>query len=543
MGAKNTSGKRPASAVEKSANDTSQYAWDITERTNAQEAVLNILEDLQEAKVFLETSIASFHNIVAKSIDGIVVVDKTGIVQFTNPAAETFLEHQAKELAGQLFGFPLKADQITEIDIIRYNKEPGTAEMRVVETLWNDQPAWLALLRDVTDRKETEEKLKEMMKIKSEFTAIVSHELRTPLTSIKEGIALVLDGLAGDINGEQAELLGIAKKNVDRLARLINDILDFQKLDSRMMKFNFETNNINEIVKDVYKTMVSSAKKAELDIILELDNSLPKCSFDSDKITQVLTNLVVNAMKFTKRGNITIKTGRSSNSIRVSVSDTGCGIKKGNMSKIFNKFEQLDCSGERKTGGTGLGLAISREIIEQHNGTIWVESKFGKGSIFTFTLPVCDTEGLLKKYINNGIKKASKNNTKMSLILISFADFDKLKQEFSNNEINSTLKDMEAVLENNLHRAENKPPRAVDNVFKLRNEIFVVLADCDKENALRAKSRLEQVLNNYLSDKNLADKIKILWGCAAYPDDAAADEDLVRKARELQLTIPSGVSV
>jgi GGDEF domain-containing protein len=149
----------------------------------------------------------------------------------------------------------------------------------------------------------------------------------------------------------------------------------------------------------------------------------------------------------------------------------------------------------------------------------------------------------LKKYINNGIKKASKNNTKMSLVLVSFAGFDKLKQEFSNNEMDFTLKDMEAILESNLHQTDNRPPRTVDNVFKLHNEIFVVLADCDKENTLRVKSRLEQVLDNYLADKNLADKIKMLWGFAAYPDDAATDENLVRKARELQLTIPSGVSV
>ncbi|MGB8227178.1 MAG: PAS domain S-box protein [Sedimentisphaerales bacterium] len=672
MGAKTTSGKRPVSAVEKSANDIRQYAGDIIERTNAQEAVLNMLEDLQEAKTFLETSVASFHNIVAKSIDGIVIVAKTGIVQFTNPAAETFLGNGEKKLVGQFFRFPINTGQITEIDIIRDNKEPGVAELRVVETKWNNNPAWLALLRDITDRKQariklqkqrdraqqyldvagvmllvidqdgkvslinkkgceilgyreneiigkdwfdtfiperireqikavekriktgetkeleycenpvltkngeerliawhntilcdedkktvkslcsgediterkkTEEKLKKTMEVKSEFTAMVSHELRTPLTAIKEGIALVFDGLAGEVNEEQKELLGISKKNVDRLTRLINGVLDFQKLDSGMMKFNLEANDINKVVKDVYKTMVSVVNNTGLDFLLELDNNLPMFSFDSDKIIQVLENLVTNAMKFTRRGNITIKTSQYSDSIRVSVSDTGCGIKKEDMSKIFNRFEQLGLGGERKTGGTGLGLAISREIIERHNGTIWFESAFGKGSIFTFTLPVCDTEGLLKRYINDGIKDASKNDTKMSLVLISIADFDKLKQELSRDEIDSALKDMEAVLENNLRRAENRPPRAVDNVFKLHSEIFVVLADCDKENTLRVKSRLEQVLDNYLADKNLAGSIKMLWGYAAYPDDAATDEDLIRKARELKLTTPSGVSV
>jgi len=382
---------------------------DITERIKSKKAMMNLLEDLQDAKVFLESSISSFHNIVAKSIDGIVIVDKTGIVQFTNPAAETFLSQRKKKLIGQSFRFPIKTGQTIEIDIIRDNKEPGVAEMQVVETKWTNQPAWLTLLRDITERKRAEEKIKEAMKTKSEFTSVVSHELRTPLTAIKEGIALVFDEVVGKINDEQKQLLGIAKKNVDRLARLINDVLDFQKLDSGMMKFNFGFNNINEIIKDVYRTMAPSAKKAGLDVLLELDDGLPQCSFDNDKITQVLINLFANAIKFTKTGNITIKTGRSSDSIRVSVSDTGCGIKKEDMSKIFNRFEQLCSGGERKTGGTGLGLAISREIIEQHNGKIWFESTFGKGSIFTFTLPVCDTEDILRKYINNGTKKTSKN--------------------------------------------------------------------------------------------------------------------------------------
>ena len=264
-------------------------------------------------------------------------------------------------------------------------------------------------MTDLTDAKnkleiETRE-LEKVLKIKSDFISTVSHELRTPLAAIKESISIVLDGVTGDTTNGQSEFLNMAKRNVDRLGRLINDILDFQKLDSGKMKFNFEANNINEIIKDVYRTMAPSAKKAGLDILLELDDSLPQCSFDNDKITQVLTNLIVNAMKFTKTGNITIKTGRSSDSICVSVSDTGCGIKKEDMSKIFNKFEQLGSGGERKTGGTGLGLAISKEIIEQHNGTISFESIFGKGSMFTFTLHVCNTEDQLKKYIIVGDKK------------------------------------------------------------------------------------------------------------------------------------------
>ncbi len=243
------------------------------------------------------------------------------------------------------------------------------------------------IAKNITERKEAEEKLKETMKMKSEFISTVSHELRTPLTAIKEGIALVVDGLAGDINDEQKELLGISKKNVDRLARLINDVLDFQKIESGRMKFNMQPNDINKIVEDVYKVMVSATKNTGVDLLLELNKDLPKARFDNDKIIQVLTNLVNNAIKFTEKGNITIKTGEKNGTIRVLVSDTGCGIKKEDLPRVFNRFEQLATGGERKTGGTGLGLAIAKEIIEKHKGKIWVESEFGKGSEFIFALP------------------------------------------------------------------------------------------------------------------------------------------------------------
>jgi PAS domain S-box-containing protein len=507
---------------------------------------VHIAQDITERKKLekqLKVNKASFYNIVEKSTDGVLVVDKDGIVQFINHAAEDLFGQKSKNLVGQLFGFPVVAGEVMELDVICQDKEPGTAEMRVVETQWDNQGAWLALLRDITVRKKAEEKLKETMKMKSEFTSTVSHELRTPLTAIKEGIALVLDGLAGDINEEQNELLGIAKKNVDRLARLINDVLDFQKLDSGKMKFNPEANDINQIVKDVYEMMASSAKATGTDILLELDQNLPKARFDSDKITQVLTNLVNNAMKFTEKGNITIKTSKTEDEVQVSVSDNGKGINKEGQSKVFDSFEQLGQDGDRKTGGTGLGLAISKEIVERHGGRIWVESELGKGSKFTFTLPIYSTDGLLKNYINDGIREASTNDTKMSLILVSIGDFNKLKQKLSHEKITSILKDMEVILENNLRRAGNSPNRAADAVFKLHSEIFVVLANCGKENTPAVRGRLEQKLDDYLADKNLADKIRLFFGCATYPDDAVTVEELIKNAKELQAMASAAPSV
>jgi len=246
----------------------------------------------------------------------------------------------------------------------------------------------IAVTRDITERKEAEKKIKEAMDLKSQFISTVSHELRTPLTIIKEDIALIMDGAAGRVKSKQREILEMAQRNIDRLARLINDVLDFQKLQSGRAKFNMQDGSINDVIETVYNTMVKSVKKNGVDFRLALDNSLPKTTFDNDKITQVLTNLISNAMKFTEKGSITIATRRIENAIRVSVSDTGCGMKQEDLPKLFRQFQQLSSGGSRKTGGTGLGLAISKDIVEKHGGRTWVESEFGKGTTFHFLLPI-----------------------------------------------------------------------------------------------------------------------------------------------------------
>jgi PAS domain S-box-containing protein len=246
----------------------------------------------------------------------------------------------------------------------------------------------IGVILDITERKEAERKMKEAMELKSQFISTVSHELRTPLTIIKEDIAIIMDGAAGRVKPKQREMLEMAQRNIDRLARLINDVLDFQKLQSGKAKFNMQENNINGVIEQVYNTMAGVTKKKGVELRLVLDNTLPKTLFDNDKMIQVLTNLVSNSMKFTEKGSITIASKKIENAIRVSISDTGCGIKQEDMSKLFRQFQQLSTGNNRKTGGTGLGLAISKDIVEKHGGRTWVESEFGKGTTFHFLLPI-----------------------------------------------------------------------------------------------------------------------------------------------------------
>lgn len=254
--------------------------------------------------------------------------------------------------------------------------------------LENLNRASINLLEDLTESKTKLEKyskdLETALKVKSDFTATVSHELRTPLAAIKEGIGVVIDGVAGEPNKEQKEFLEIAKRNVDRLSRLINNVLDFQKLEAGKMALKFKKYEINSILRDAFSSSENLAKKKGLGYNLNLLENPFEAELDHDRIMQVLVNLIDNAIKYTDQGSIKISASLSDDKVKISVKDTGHGIRAEDIPKLFEKYAQV----ERKPGGTGLGLAISKEIIEAHGGKIWVDSQFGAGSDFQFTLPV-----------------------------------------------------------------------------------------------------------------------------------------------------------
>jgi signal transduction histidine kinase len=237
------------------------------------------------------------------------------------------------------------------------------------------------------ERKKAELKLKEAMEAKADLVNMVSHDLRIPLTAIREGIDIVLVGEAGKVNDEQKEFLELAKRNVDRLTRLITDFLDFQKIEGDRQQFNIQENDINELVRDVHKTMEPVARQKGLDFRVDLEEELPKIEFDYDGITRVVTNLVSNALKFTASGSICLRTRKDENVIEMAVSDTGCGISTDDLGKLFKKYGQVRSVKVKDIEGTGLGLAISKLIVEHHRGRIWAESELGKGSTFYFYLP------------------------------------------------------------------------------------------------------------------------------------------------------------
>ncbi len=232
-------------------------------------------------------------------------------------------------------------------------------------------------------------KLKALYDIQKEFSSTLSHELRTPLASIKAAIDIVISGTVGEPTPQQKDFLSRAKSNVDRLNRLINDILDLAHMESGHLTLNRKPADINTIIQSVAQIQEPVAGARGLYLKTSLGPNMPLLSLDQDKIIQVLNNLINNALKFTETGGITVSSlmNTEKHQVEVRVQDTGYGIKEEDLVKLFQKFQQLGESHQRQAG-TGLGLAICKEIIRQHEGRVGVESKIGHGSCFYFILPV-----------------------------------------------------------------------------------------------------------------------------------------------------------
>ena len=228
-------------------------------------------------------------------------------------------------------------------------------------------------------------KLKELDRIKSDFVANVAHEFRTPLTIIKGNVDLVVKGGLGDVTSEQKEMLDGAKNVANRLARLVNDLLDISKIESGKMNLRADSINMNRIIEENLPGFTKMIKDRKQTLKKELARDMPDIKADMDKITQVFINLVSNAIKYSPEGgSIAVKSLNLENEIMVEVSDTGEGVSSENLDKIFDKFTRVTAE---KKEGTGLGLPIAKDIVVLHKGRMWVKSEIGKGSQFYFTLP------------------------------------------------------------------------------------------------------------------------------------------------------------
>ena len=236
------------------------------------------------------------------------------------------------------------------------------------------------------------ERLREIDELKEDFISHISHELRTPLTAIREATSMLLDGLYINEPKKRHELLTVLHEECERLIHLVNRILDLSCMEAKMMNYHFKERNIIPVIQKSILKIAPIAKRKNINLELKPPLGIPFVNIDSERIGQVMENLLGNALKFTPNGGsvVVLCICRKDNGRRlleVSVSDNGCGILEESLENIFDKFVRMGCE-ERTVGGTGLGLSITRHIVTAHGGKIWAQSKPGKGSTFFFTLPV-----------------------------------------------------------------------------------------------------------------------------------------------------------
>jgi signal transduction histidine kinase len=359
-----------------------------------------LLLDAQTLQRRLEQQQANVCRVIARTADGIVILNDQGRILFANPAALTLFDAEEDRLLGATLGCPSETDRTTEVDLVSGNV---TAEMQVVPIEWDGAPAYLVSLRDVQQRKCMQDEIQRMQEtqllLKDQFLSNVSHELRSPLAAAHQFLTIVLDGLAGAVTEEQREYLTIALRNVTQGSAMISDLLDATRSTSGKLTVDMHCVAVRDVIADCVKTSTSAADEQDLLITLEVPTDLPLVVADRERVRQILINLLSNAIKFTPRGGRLGVSARvdshEAGFLRISVSDTGCGVVPADRERIFEHLYQSPAIADAPRKGLGLGLFISRQLVERLGGRIWVDSEIDKGSTFHFTLPVFRLADLL----------------------------------------------------------------------------------------------------------------------------------------------------
>jgi signal transduction histidine kinase len=234
---------------------------------------------------------------------------------------------------------------------------------------------------------QTSSKLREVDQLKSEFLASMSHELRTPLNSIIGFADVLLEGLDGELNDRMEEDVRLIRESGDHLRGLIGDILDMSKIEAGRMDLRYEEVDIAQLANDVVATAASLAQEKQIFLHLDIDKGVKPVLADRTRVRQIMWNIVGNAIKFTEKGSVTISVQAQTNHVLCSIRDTGIGIKEEHAAVVFEQFRQIDGGLNRVAGGTGLGMPITKKLVELHGGEIWIESVYGQGTTFLFTIP------------------------------------------------------------------------------------------------------------------------------------------------------------
>lgn len=419
-----------------------------------------------------------------------------------------FIVEQIKECRTQQ-----GAIKINDVQFLKPNMQEGFLGLTIIPIKSGDLDL-LIFGADITERKTLEQ-------LKNEFISTVSHELRTPLTVIREGVSQVLEGILGETTENQRRFLSIVLQAIDRLSRIINDLLDISKIEADKLELELDLIDLVSMVQEIVAPSSPYQLRAH-NKNLVLKANLPSRRVEvyaaRDKILQVFTNLIGNALKFTPKGEIEISVSDCDDYVECMVSDTGPGIAKENLSKAFNKFQQFDRIDGPGDKGTGLGLAISKGLVEMHHGRIWVESEVGRGTKFIFRLPKVESEQIFKCYISNGIKRAQQHKSSLSCIYFEIRDAEHFNKIMDCKSLSLKIEKFESAVQKNLR---NKADITARGNFG----VFVLLPSTNKEDGIQVAQRIQHDYDAWCHSQSVT-PLDIRSRIASFPEDGKTEEEL-----------------
>ncbi len=374
------------------------------------------------------------------------------------------------------------------------------------------------IIKDISERKKAEQ-------LKDNLISTVSHELRTPLTTIREAVSQVLDGILGPTTPEQREFLTLCLHDVDRLMRIINDLLDVSKLEAKSVELHKEAIDIVALAKKIQATFVPRFREKNLESRLTSSSEVIEVYADRDKIIQVFTNLIGNALKFTEKGFIELKLTDTGKEVECAVVDSGRGIPADDLPKVFARFKQIGREYGPGEKGTGLGLAIAKGIVELHKGRIWVESEQGKGSKFIFTLPKPLAGDVIILEALESLQSIAKREAKeCSIFIVSFENFKRMEEISGKEKVDMLLLEVFSQFKQFIGFVQ---PLMIKNERQL-----ILLTDTGMQDIDSWKERIKRIVKGVLFKFQDLLEVDIAVGHALYPRDGQTASNLLDKARE-----------
>ncbi len=494
-------------------------------------------DEIEKSKNYMESMVQGMS-------EGVLMFNNSGQLVLINPRARIILGLDSEKLIDnerlktspqfnvyELYEEAQKGDgslvkdinlEIPRSIVIRVEIEP-------IKDIEGKRLGTVVIIRDITRHKEMEQ-------MGREFIANVSHEFRSPLNTIIAYIERIGGGKLGAITPKMGNAAQIIQKNLNRLNRFINDLLDLSKLDSGKVLMKFEPVDIKKVVNDAIEILRKFAEEKNIKINIKKARKVPPIYADSVRITQVLVNLIHNAIKFSPSGaSVDIGWEEKGDEVHTVVEDKGSGIALEDRETVFDRFRQLEQSTSGKSEGTGLGLAISKEILLQHSGRIWVESEVGKGSRFMFALPIYSIKRRFVHEIEKKIAICKREKVSCMLLLIDVKGREKIYKDMSKQE----REEFERVIEDMLRNKIRYNTRYPDTLVRYNEKgVFALLGISSREGALKIRERIESAVVD-LSFKTQGRKINVelLFGMAFFPDDATTSDFVMEKA-EKELDVP-----